>query len=117
MRLTLLPLAALSALSAAAPSTPLTSRDDSCPTGFGQCGVITFQSGTFAPFGMGTCIMLSDDIQDIYVGHCYCSLWETCTAHGATDSYVGGMKMCEKPKKPEEFGGKKVKFLSCGGLA
>ena len=135
MRLTsLLSITALMAFTTAVPTTPnllITRRAqlagldktseseslDTCPTGFGQCGVITFKSGTFAPFGEGTCIQLAGNIADIYVGHCYCSLWETCTGHGGQDAFVGGMQMCEKPKKIEEFGGKQVKYISCGGLA
>ncbi|OSS51290.1 hypothetical protein B5807_03308 [Epicoccum nigrum] len=132
MRLTpLLSLAGLTALTTAAPSTPpMTPRadlsdltksppqsSDTCPTGMKSCGVITFRSGTYVGFGEGTCIQIKGDIDTVYVGHCYCSLWETCTGNGGQDSFVGGMSMCEKPKAPAAFGGKKVRFVSCGGLA
>jgi hypothetical protein len=133
MRLTpILSLAALTALSTAAPSTQshLITRHaeladltksksetrDTCPTGYETCGVVTWKLGTFTSFGEGVCIQLAGDIDNIYVGHCYCSLWETCTGHTAQDSFVGVMSMCEKPKKPEEFGDKAVKFISCGGM-
>lgn len=132
MRLTpILSLAALTALTTAAPAHLFTRHSDladlfksksetrdTCPTGYDNCGVVTWKSGTVADFGEGTCIHIAGDIETIYVGHCYCSLWETCTGHGGQDSFVGGMQMCEKPKKPEDFGGKKaVQFISCGGKA
>jgi hypothetical protein len=130
MRLTpILSLAALTALTNAAPSRFITRRAeladftksksetrDTCPTGYDTCGVVTWKSGTFANFGEGVCIQIAGDIDNIYVGHCYCSLWENCTGHGSQDSFVGGMQMCEKPKKPEEIGVKAVKFISCGGM-
>ena len=131
MRLTpILSLAALTALTTAAPAPLSTLRTDlaslskskpstrdTCPTGYDSCGVVTWKTGTFSNFGEGACIQIAGDIDTIYVGHCYCSLWETCTGHGGQDGFVGGMQMCEKPKKPEEFGGKEVRFISCGGKA
>lgn len=119
MRLTpILSLAALTALTTAAPATLFKSETrDTCPTGYDSCGVVTWKTGTFSNFGEGACIQIAGDIDNIYVGHCYCSLWETCTGHGGQDGFVGGMQMCEKPKKPEEFGGKEVRFISCGGKA
>jgi hypothetical protein len=126
MRLTpILSLAALTALTTAAPSHLITRRAeladltkprDICPTGYDTCGVVTWKTGKFASFGEGICVQIAGDIDNIYVGHCYCSLWETCTGHTAKDSFVGVMSMCEKPKKPEEFGDKAVKFISCGGM-
>ncbi|KAF3009807.1 hypothetical protein E8E13_010136 [Curvularia kusanoi] len=139
MRLTTLPLALFAALTTLTTGAPTTSGDltslnfpaanltamlsargaspqDFCPAGENSCGVVLFKSGTYVSFGQGTCMQLSGNIESIYVAKCYCSLWNTCTGHSSgSDVFAGGMTMCEKPKKPEEFD-VEPKFISCGGM-
>ncbi|KZM18409.1 uncharacterized protein EKO05_0007706 [Ascochyta rabiei] len=86
-----------------------------CPNSGSSCGVVTFASGLYVSFGPGVCMQLGKNIESIYVAHCYCSLWSSCTGNSKKDVYVGGMMMCEKPKTLDEFG-QEVRFISCGGL-
>ncbi|KAJ4366729.1 hypothetical protein N0V95_000058 [Ascochyta clinopodiicola] len=86
-----------------------------CPSGGSSCGVANFRDGQYVSFGQGVCMQLGKNIESIYVGHCYCSLWNKCTGNSKKDVYVGGMVMCEKPKMMGEIG-QEVKFISCGGL-
>jgi hypothetical protein len=80
------------------------------------CGAVTAANGADAWFGIGDCIPLGGNIKEIFVGHCYCVLWETCTGdlHQDALGLVAAMEMCEGPKLLSKFR-KTPRFVSCGG--
>ncbi|KAF2628581.1 hypothetical protein BU25DRAFT_421030 [Macroventuria anomochaeta] len=86
-----------------------------CPSADNSCGIVTFKNGQYTSFGQGTCMQLGGNVASIYVAKCFCSLWNSCTGNSGKDTYVGGMMMCEKPKKVEDFN-KEVTYISCGGM-
>lgn len=121
----------LSALTTAAPTTPshltspnlpapdlktLLSARYTCASYAPHCGAVTAANGADAWFGTGDCIPLGDNPKKIFVGHCYCVLWETCTGDLRQDApgLVAAMEMCEGPKLLGKFR-KMPRFVSCGG--
>ena len=116
----------LSALTAAAPTSPnfptpdlktLISARYTCANYAPYCGGLTAANNIDGPnFGQGDCIPLADNMEKIYVGNCYCVLWETCTGDLRQDApgLIGAMAMCEGPKLMKKFR-KMPRFISCGG--
>jgi hypothetical protein len=113
-----------SALTTAAPTSPnlpfnlkaILSARYTCASYAPHCGAVTAANGVDAWFGKGDCIPLGDNIKEIFVGHCYCVPWETCTGdlHQDAPGLVGAMSMCEGPTLLKTFR-KMPRFVSCGG--
>jgi hypothetical protein len=117
------------ALTTAAPTTPADPTSPNLPSDLKamlsvrytcasyapHCGAVTAANGVDAWFGKGDCIPLGDNIAKIFVGHCYCVLWETCTGdlHQDAPGLVGAMSMCEGPTLLKTFR-KMPRFVSCG---